>query len=99
MPRVYNFSAGPAVLPEEVLRKAADEMILRETGLKKHLKRLRFSAMQQKLQVLQIRTLATFLIVQICLFVKIQVTSIYVRTTLFTELSILSSPIRRAIHS
>ena len=24
--RVYNFSAGPAVLPEEVLREAADEM-------------------------------------------------------------------------
>lgn len=27
MSRVYNFSAGPAVLPEEVLRKAADEML------------------------------------------------------------------------
>ena len=27
MPRVYNFSAGPAVLPEEVLREAADEML------------------------------------------------------------------------
>ena len=26
MGRVYNFSAGPAVLPEEVLREAADEM-------------------------------------------------------------------------
>ena len=26
MHRVYNFSAGPAVLPEEVLREAADEM-------------------------------------------------------------------------
>ncbi|MDD6193784.1 MAG: 3-phosphoserine/phosphohydroxythreonine transaminase [Lachnospiraceae bacterium] len=26
MSRVYNFSAGPAVLPEEVLREAADEM-------------------------------------------------------------------------
>lgn len=25
--RVYNFSAGPAVLPEEVLKKAADEML------------------------------------------------------------------------
>ena len=25
--RVYNFSAGPAVLPEEVLREAADEMM------------------------------------------------------------------------
>ena len=24
---VYNFSAGPAVLPEEVLREAADEMM------------------------------------------------------------------------
>lgn len=27
MGRVYNFSAGPAVLPEEVLRSAADEML------------------------------------------------------------------------
>lgn len=27
MSRVYNFSAGPAVLPEEVLREAAEEMI------------------------------------------------------------------------
>lgn len=27
MKRVYNFSAGPAVLPEEVLREAADEMM------------------------------------------------------------------------
>ena len=27
MDRVYNFSAGPAMLPEEVLREAADEML------------------------------------------------------------------------
>ncbi len=27
MNRVYNFSAGPAVLPEEVLKEAADEML------------------------------------------------------------------------
>lgn len=27
MPRVYNFSAGPAVLPEEVLKQASDEML------------------------------------------------------------------------
>ena len=27
MKRVYNFSAGPAVLPEEVLQEAADEML------------------------------------------------------------------------
>ena len=27
MKRVYNFSAGPSVLPEEVLRRAADEML------------------------------------------------------------------------
>ena len=27
MARVYNFSAGPAVLPEDVLRKCADEML------------------------------------------------------------------------
>ena len=38
MSRVYNFSAGPAVLPEEVLKEAAAEMldllsILRTTNL------------------------------------------------------------------
>ena len=27
MTRVYNFSAGPAVLPEEVLQQAAAEML------------------------------------------------------------------------
>ena len=27
MKRVYNFSAGPSVLPESVLRIAADEML------------------------------------------------------------------------
>ena len=27
MNRVYNFSAGPAVLPEEVLKEAAEEML------------------------------------------------------------------------
>ena len=27
MPRVYNFSAGPGTLPEEVLLQAADEML------------------------------------------------------------------------
>lgn len=25
--RVYNFSAGPAMLPEEVLKKASEEML------------------------------------------------------------------------
>lgn len=34
MSRVYNFSAGPAVLPEEVLREAAQEMMdYRGTGM------------------------------------------------------------------
>lgn len=34
MGRVYNFSAGPAVLPEEVLREAAEEMMdYRGTGM------------------------------------------------------------------
>ena len=34
MSRVYNFSAGPAVLPEAVLREAADEMLdYRGTGM------------------------------------------------------------------
>ena len=27
MTRVFNFSAGPAALPEPVLRQAADEML------------------------------------------------------------------------
>ncbi len=27
MKRVYNFSAGPSMLPEPVLRRAADEML------------------------------------------------------------------------
>ena len=27
MHRIYNFAAGPATLPEEVLRQAADEML------------------------------------------------------------------------
>ncbi len=27
MGRIYNFSAGPAVLPEEVLKEAAEEML------------------------------------------------------------------------
>lgn len=34
MSRVYNFSAGPAVLPEDVLKEAADEMLdYRGTGM------------------------------------------------------------------
>ncbi len=34
MARVYNFSAGPAILPEQVLKKAADEMLdYRNTGM------------------------------------------------------------------
>ena len=34
MARVYNFSAGPAVLPEEVLKEAAEEMLdYRGTGM------------------------------------------------------------------
>ena len=34
MGRVYNFSAGPAVLPEEVLKAAAAEMLdYRGTGM------------------------------------------------------------------
>ena len=28
MSRVYNFSAGPAVLPEEVLKEAADASLI-----------------------------------------------------------------------
>ena len=34
MERVYNFAAGPAVMPEEALRRAAEEMLnYRGTGM------------------------------------------------------------------
>ena len=34
MSRVYNFSAGPAVLPEEVLKEAQAEMLdYKDTGM------------------------------------------------------------------
>ena len=34
MSRVYNFSAGPAVLPEEVLKEAQAEMLVyKDTGM------------------------------------------------------------------
>lgn len=34
MDRVYNFSAGPSMLPEEVLRKAQEELVIyRDTGM------------------------------------------------------------------
>ena len=34
MSRIYNFSAGPAVLPEEVLKEAAEEMLdYKNTGM------------------------------------------------------------------
>ncbi len=34
MARVFNFSAGPAMLPEAVLRKAAEEMLdYKKTGM------------------------------------------------------------------
>ena len=43
MGRVYNFSAGPAVLPEEVLKDAAAEMLdyelMNAFELEVHLKR------------------------------------------------------------
>ena len=35
MKEVYNFSAGPAVLPKEVLKEAADEMLsYKNSGLR-----------------------------------------------------------------
>ena len=48
MERVYNFSAGPAVLPEEVLREAAEEMMnYKETGMSVMEMSHRSSAFQQ----------------------------------------------------
>ena len=36
MKEVYNFSAGPAVLPKEVLKEAADEMLsYKNSGLRR----------------------------------------------------------------
>ena len=48
MERVYNFSAGPAVLPEEVLREAAEEMMnYKKTGMSVMEMSHRSSAFQQ----------------------------------------------------
>ena len=48
MSRVYNFSAGPAVLPEEVLKEAAEEMMdYRGTGMSVMEMSHRSSAFQQ----------------------------------------------------
>ena len=48
MSRVYNFSAGPAVLPEEVLKEAAEEMMdYRRTGMSVMEMSHRSSAFQQ----------------------------------------------------
>ena len=48
MKRVYNFSAGPAVLPEEVLEEAAEEMLdYRGTGMSVMEMRHRSAAFQQ----------------------------------------------------
>ena len=35
MARVYNFSAGPSVLPEVVLKEAADEMLGQANSLRR----------------------------------------------------------------
>mgnify|MGYP000184113268 CR=1 FL=1 len=37
MARVYNFSAGPAVLPEEVLKEAADGKVFEKILRIRHL--------------------------------------------------------------
>ena len=37
MSRVYNFSAGPAVLPEPVLKEVADEMMDYQGTVNRHL--------------------------------------------------------------
>ena len=53
MGRVYNFSAGPAVLPEDVLKEAAEEMLdYKGTGMSvmemSHRWRLKVSSMGRK---------------------------------------------------
>ena len=35
MKRVYNFSAGPSMMPEKVLKRAADEMLDCNVGLQR----------------------------------------------------------------
>ena len=55
MSRVYNFSAGPAVLPEEVLKEVADEMMdyngtgmsVMERQTRSHLLRTKLSAISR----------------------------------------------------
>ena len=50
MSRVYNFSAGPAVLPEEVLKEAANEMLdYKGTGMSVMEMSHRSKAFEQKL--------------------------------------------------
>ena len=54
MSRVYNFSAGPAVLPEEVLKEAAEEMLdYKGTGMSvmemSHRKRMKQLSKRQRL--------------------------------------------------
>ena len=48
MRRVYNFSAGPAVLPEEVLREAADEMLDYKGGASQQFAMIPMNLMKNK---------------------------------------------------
>ena len=132
MSRVYNFSAGPAVLPEEVLKEAADEMLdyqgsgqsvmemshrskvydniikeaekdlrdllnipdnykvisLQDSGLRKHLQKLRYMERLLSLLHQQTRHFHIFQTAQILIFQRILIMYISVRTTQFTEQSI-----------
>ena len=61
MGRVYNFSAGPAVLPEEVLKEAADEMLdYKGTGMSVMEMSHRAKAGDDIIKVLQEKSLANY---------------------------------------
>lgn len=67
MSRVYNFSAGPAVLPEEVLKEVAEEMMdYQGTGMSvmemSHRSADFQSKIQKKIWKTGIRSLSTVLL-------------------------------------
>ena len=114
MSRVYNFSAGPAVLPEEVLKEVADEMMdYNGTGMSVMEMSHRSAAFQEiidtaekhrntekrtRLLLPRIRPSPTFRIAAIFRSARMQTMFISVRTTPFMEPSSKSFQIQRAKH-
>ena len=73
MSRVFNFSAGPAVLPEEVLKEVADEMLdYNGTGMSVMEMSHRSAAFQEIIDTAEkdLRDLIIFLIIIRCCFFR-----------------------------